>query len=110
MIEGKLSFTTLLKGDFMKRLFIGLQIPENVIQTLGELPTELTGALWKTPDKYHLTLEFVGNVEEPMADEIERELKYIRFPAFQRPSHTPCRSGTLRSVPPGLFPYRLRCS
>ena len=24
----------------MKRLFIGLQIPENVIQTLGELPTD----------------------------------------------------------------------
>ena len=67
----------------MKRLFIGLQIPENVIQTLEGLPTELTGALWKTPDKYHLTLEFVGNVEEPVADEIERELKYIRFPAFQ---------------------------
>ena len=67
----------------MKRLFIGLQIPENVIQTLQQLPTELTGALWKTPDKYHLTLEFVGNVEEPMADEIERELKYVRFPAFQ---------------------------
>lgn len=67
----------------MKRLFVGLQIPENVIQTLAELPTELTGALWKTPDKYHLTLEFVGNVEEPKAEEIERELKYVRFPAFQ---------------------------
>ena len=66
----------------MKRLFIGLQIPENVIQTLQELPTELTGALWKTPEKYHLTLYFVGNVDEPTAQEVERELSYVRFPAF----------------------------
>ncbi len=67
----------------MKRLFIGLQIPKNVVKTLEQLPTELTGALWKTADKYHLTLQFVGNVEEPLADEIERELKYVRFPTFQ---------------------------
>ena len=67
----------------MKRLFVGLQIPENIVQTLQTLPTELTGALWKTPEKYHLTLYFIGNVEEPVADEVARELKYVRFPAFQ---------------------------
>ena len=66
----------------MKRLFVGLQIPENVQQTLQELPPDLMGAIWKSPEKYHLTLSFVGNVDEPTAQEVERELSYVRFPAF----------------------------
>jgi 2'-5' RNA ligase len=51
----------------MKRLFVGLQIPENVQQTLQELPPDLMGAIWKSPEKYHLTLSFVGNVDEATA-------------------------------------------
>ena len=66
----------------MKRLFVGLQIPENVQQTLQQLPPDLMGALWKSPEKYHLTLSFIGNVDEPTAQEVERELSYVRFPAF----------------------------
>ncbi len=66
----------------MKRLFVGIQIPPEVQKTLQALSPDLTGALWKSADKYHLTLSFVGNVDEPTAMEVERELSYVRFPAF----------------------------
>ena len=66
----------------MKRLFVGLPIPVEVQNTLQQLPPNLGGALWKGPEKYHLTLYFVGNVNEMVAQEVERELSYVRFPAF----------------------------
>lgn len=66
----------------MIRLFIGLEIPEQIKDQLIGLDKELAGAYWKSADKLHLTLAFVGNVEEPVAEELVRELRFIRFPAF----------------------------
>ncbi len=66
----------------MIRLFVGLALPEKVKEQLMSLDKNLTGALWKSVDKLHLTLSFVGNVEEPVAEELVRELRFIRFPAF----------------------------
>ena len=66
----------------MIRLFIGLELPEKVKEQLMALDRNLSGALWKSVDKLHLTLSFVGNVEEPVAEELVRELRFIRFPAF----------------------------
>ena len=37
---------------------------------------------WKSPEKLHLTLAFIGNIEEPIAEELRQELQYLRFPAF----------------------------
>ena len=66
----------------MIRLFVGLELPEKVKEQLLSLDKNLPGALWKSADKLHLTLSFVGNVEEPVAEELVRELRFIRFPAF----------------------------
>ena len=66
----------------MIRLFIGLEVPKKVKEQLMSLDKNLTGALWKSADKLHLTLSFVGNVEEPLAEELIRELRFIRFSAF----------------------------
>lgn len=66
----------------MMRLFIGLALPEKVKEQLMSLDKNLPGALWKSADQLHLTLSFVGNVEEPVAEELVRELRFIRFPAF----------------------------
>ncbi|MBQ4471995.1 MAG: RNA 2',3'-cyclic phosphodiesterase [Alphaproteobacteria bacterium] len=66
----------------MIRLFVGLEIPENIKNQVLSLDKNLTGALWKSDEKLHLTLFFVGNVEEPRAEELMRELRFIRFPAF----------------------------
>jgi len=66
----------------MIRLFVGLSLPQTVQEQLMSLDKNLSGALWKSADKLHLTLSFIGNVEEPVAEELVRELRFIRFPAF----------------------------
>ena len=66
----------------MIRLFVGLKIPENIKNQVLALDRNLSGALWKEAEKLHLTLAFVGNVEEPQAEELRQELQYVRFPAF----------------------------
>ncbi len=66
----------------MIRLFVGLSLPENIKKELTSLQRNLPGALWRPAEKMHLTLRFVGNVEEPVADEVLKELRYVRFPAF----------------------------
>ena len=66
----------------MIRLFIGLKIPDAIKNQVLDLDKNLTGALWKSAEKLHLTLAFVGNIEEPQAEELRQELQYVRFPAF----------------------------
>lgn len=66
----------------MIRLFIGLDLPEDIKEELYALRGGLPGAEWHTKDKLTLNLRFVGNVEEPVAEEVLKELRYIRFPAF----------------------------
>lgn len=66
----------------MIRLFVGLGLPENIKVQLAELQKNLPGALWRPMEKMHLTLRFVGNVAEPVAEEVLKELRYVRFPAF----------------------------
>lgn len=66
----------------MIRLFIGLALPDKVKEQLISLDKNLVGALWKGTEKLHLSLSFVGNIEEPQAEELMQELRFIRFPAF----------------------------
>ncbi len=66
----------------MIRLFIGLELPENIKKQVMDLDKNLSGAFWRGEEKLHLTLSFVGNVTEPEAEELMRELKFVRFPAF----------------------------
>lgn len=66
----------------MIRLFVGLSLPENIKEQLTTLQKNLPGALWRPTEKMHLTLRFVGNLEEPIADDVLKELHYVRFPAF----------------------------
>jgi len=66
----------------MIRLFVGLELPETIKAQLMSLDKNLSGALWKDEDRLHLTLQFIGNIEEPRANELMQELRFIRFPAF----------------------------
>lgn len=66
----------------MIRLFVGLDLPKEIKEQIYSLRGGLEHAVWREPDRMHLTLRFIGNVEEDVADEILRELRYIRFPAF----------------------------
>jgi len=66
----------------MIRLFVGIDLPDEVKESLSALQKGLPSALWRPTQKMHLTLRFIGNLEEPIAEEVLKELRYIRFPSF----------------------------
>ncbi|MBQ7413143.1 MAG: RNA 2',3'-cyclic phosphodiesterase [Alphaproteobacteria bacterium] len=66
----------------MIRLFAGLDLPPDIKEQLVALQKGLPSALWRPAEKMHLTLRFIGNLDEPTAEEVLKELRYIRFPAF----------------------------
>ena len=67
----------------MPRLFIGLEIPDDLRQTLSLLRGGLPGARWIDPENYHLTLRFVGDVDDVVAREITFMLGKVRRGAFE---------------------------
>jgi RNA 2',3'-cyclic 3'-phosphodiesterase len=66
----------------MPRLFTALEIPADVGQSLSLLRGGLPGARWVDPDNYHLTLRFIGDVDDALAREVAYMLDGIRRPAF----------------------------
>lgn len=66
----------------MIRLFVGLGLPEKVKAELSEIQHGMPSALWRPREKMHLTLRFIGNLPEPTAEDVLKELRYVRFPAF----------------------------
>lgn len=66
----------------MLRLFIGLPLPEMVTERLSSLAAGLPGARWVAPENYHLTLRFVGEVDEGTAHDIDEALDLVTGPSF----------------------------
>ena len=66
----------------MKRLFVGLSLPHSVKQELMGLMAGLDGVKWQREDQLHLTLNFIGEVPEPQAEEIEAALSAVPFEPF----------------------------
>jgi RNA 2',3'-cyclic 3'-phosphodiesterase len=67
----------------MPRLFTGLEIPQDVGQALSSLRGGLPGARWIDPENYHLTLRFIGDVDEHIAQEVALLLGRVRREAFE---------------------------
>ena len=67
----------------MPRLFTGLEIPSEVGKSLGMLRGGLPGARWIDPENYHLTLRFIGDVDDILAHEIASMLGKIRRGTFE---------------------------
>ena len=61
----------------MPRLFTGLEIPRDVAFRLSLLRGGVSGAKWIEADDYHLTLSFIGNVDELIASDAADELSRI---------------------------------
>lgn len=66
----------------MIRLFVAIDLPEPVRERLGALCAGVPGARWIDPVNLHLTLRFIGDVENPVADEIDAALSGIHAPRF----------------------------
>ncbi len=68
-----------------KRLFVSLELPPSVAQSLASLNPRLPGVRWLTAEQFHLTLAFLGNVTAEAEERLRVELRAIRFARFFLP-------------------------
>jgi RNA 2',3'-cyclic 3'-phosphodiesterase len=66
----------------MPRLFVGLEIPREVGQTLALLRGGLPGARWIDPENYHITLRFIGDIDDRLAHDIAQLLDGVKRRSF----------------------------
>ena len=66
----------------MLRLFVGIALPPELKLQLSLLAAGLPGAKWVDPGNYHLTVRFIGEVDEGQAADIDDALIQIRAPRF----------------------------
>jgi 2'-5' RNA ligase len=66
----------------MIRLFVALALPDSVAQSLLLLQSGVPGARWSTREQLHLTLRFIGEVDERDASAIDDALVGISAPRF----------------------------
>lgn len=66
----------------MIRLFVALDLPEDIRARLLALQGGVPGARWSTNEQLHLTLRFIGEVDGDVAHDIDDTLAAIRAPSF----------------------------
>jgi RNA 2',3'-cyclic 3'-phosphodiesterase len=54
----------------MPRLFTGLEVPADIGQALSAYRGGLPGARWVDPENYHVTLRFIGDIDEGTATDV----------------------------------------
>ena len=62
----------------MPRLFTGIEIPGHIAERLSYLRGGLAGARWISPENYHLTLRFIGDVDMVAAEAAAEGLARVR--------------------------------
>jgi 2'-5' RNA ligase len=67
----------------MPRLFTALEIPPDVRAAISAARGGLPGARWIDPENYHVTLRFIGDVDEPVAREAAFILGQVRRESFE---------------------------
>ncbi len=65
------------------RLFVALDLPWSLRETLTGLCGGLVGARWMAPETLHLTLRFIGETRSHVADEIDLALQSLRGRRFE---------------------------
>ena len=79
------------------RLFIAIELPDAVKMILTRLRADIPGARWVPMEQIHLTLDFLGEVDDAASKLLADELVAIRAPEF-----------FLRFSGTGCFPNRNR--
>ena len=91
----------------MIRLFVAIAPPREMRARLSSLCGGVPGARWVEPDNLHLTLRFIGEIEEPLIEDIVFALRAIRMEAFpltlSSVGHFE-RSGRVRQIWAGIMP------
>src|SRR5437764_11153765 len=66
----------------MLRLFVGIEFPPELKLDLSMLETGISGAKWVDAVNLHLTLRFIGEVDEGVAADIDEALARVRARRF----------------------------
>jgi RNA 2',3'-cyclic 3'-phosphodiesterase len=66
----------------MLRLFVGIALPPELKLRLSLLASGVPGARWVDPGNYHLTLRFIGEIDEGTASDVDAALLPIRAKPF----------------------------
>lgn len=66
----------------MPRLFTGIEVPIEIARLLTMMRGGLPGARWIDPENYHITLRFIGDIEDRTADDVAAALDDICPPSF----------------------------
>ena len=64
------------------RLFIAIEIPDELKSALGKLHSGIAGARWVPEEQLHLTLAFVGEVDAAASDLLSERLAGISSEGF----------------------------
>jgi RNA 2',3'-cyclic 3'-phosphodiesterase len=67
----------------MLRLFVALPIDPDVCEQISRVQNGIDGAKWSPRDNLHLTLRFIGDVDEPRARDIDIALAGIEIAPFE---------------------------
>ena len=66
----------------MLRLFVAIGLPESLTDRLSGLGGGVPGARWVDPANLHLTLRFIGEVDDGAAHDLDAALAQICAPGF----------------------------
>jgi len=66
-----------------QRLFVGLEIPDELRDRLAMIQSGVHGARWVPRENFHITLRFVGEVDEAQARDFAHDLDRVRAPSFE---------------------------
>jgi len=78
----------------MPRLFVAIDLPDDIKQTLAALGHGLPGVRWLKPEHLHLTLRFIGEADAELFTAIREGLTGQDF------AHFSCRLQGVGSFPP----------
>lgn len=67
----------------MPRLFTGIPIPQDISDKLDWLREPLPGASWVKKENFHISLRFVGDIDNTLAQEFSHELARIDQDIFE---------------------------
>jgi len=79
------------------RLFIAIELPDEVKRPLERMRADIPGSRWVPVEQIHLTLAFLGEVDDATLERLTEALAAIRAPGF-----------SLRFSGTGCFPDRRR--
>jgi 2'-5' RNA ligase len=65
------------------RVFIAVDLPAELKQTVASLHTDLRGARWAKPHQLHITLRFMGDTPDEALPTLRERLARVEAPAFE---------------------------